>query len=335
MSGALLEIRGLEVALPVDGRPQPVLRGVDLTIGRGECVGLVGESGSGKSMTARSVVRMLPAGAQLQGSVRVGGAEVLAMSDGELRALRATRVAMVFQEPRAHVDPVRTIGEHMIEGLCLVGGRSRRDARREAVALLAAVRLEDPEALMRRYPHELSGGMLQRVMIAGALSCEPELLLADEPTTALDVTTQAEVVAILTDLQAERDLGVLFISHDLELATAICDRIAVMYAGQVVEESPAGALHTAPLHPYTRGLLDSRPTLTGDDPGPLAVIPGQPISAAQAGDGCPFAPRCRHADDRCRREPPAERRLGPGRVRCHQSERVARTPVPAARGPAT
>ena len=322
-AGALLEISGLTLSLPVEGEQRTVLRGVDLEIAPGECLGLVGESGSGKSMTARSAIRLLPDGAELGGSVRVCGEEVLTMSGRELRALRASRVAMVFQEPRAHIDPVRTIGEHMTEALCLVAGRGRKQARAESEALLEAVRLEEPARLMSHYPHELSGGMLQRVMIAGALACGPELLLADEPTTALDVTTQAEVIAILTDLQRERRLGVLFISHDLELATAICDRIAVMYAGQVVEVSPANELHDSPLHPYTAGLLESRPTLEDADPAPLAVIPGQPIAAYEVGEGCPFRPRCGHADALCEREAPAERRLGAGRVRCHHSERIA------------
>lgn len=316
MSGVLLEIGDLTLSLPIDGRARRILRGVDLSIEAGECVGLVGESGSGKSMTARSIIRMLPEGAKIGGSVRLGGDEVLEMSDRELRAVRGSRIAMIFQDPRAHIDPIRTIGDHMTEAMCLVADRSRKEARREAVTLLEAVRLEKPDELMGSYPHELSGGMLQRVMIAGALACDPDLLLADEPTTALDVTTQAEVVAILSDLQLERSLGVLFITHDLELATAICDRIAVMYAGEVVEESPAETLHTAPLHPYTSGLLDSRPTLD-DDPSLLSVIPGRPIAAFEVGEGCPFAPRCRFADAICEREVPVERRMGVGRVRCH------------------
>ncbi|MFN8113086.1 MAG: ABC transporter ATP-binding protein [Solirubrobacterales bacterium] len=325
MSGGLLEIAGLTLSLPVDGESRRILRGVDLSIDPGECVGLVGESGSGKSMTARSVIRMLPGGSEIGGSVRLGGDEVLAMSDRELQAVRGSRVAMIFQDPRAHIDPIRTIGDHMTEAMCLVADRSRKEARREAATLLEAVRLDDPDELMGRYPHELSGGMLQRVMIAGALACGPDLLLADEPTTALDVTTQAEVVAILSDLQVERSLGVLFITHDLELATAICDRIAVMYAGEVVEESPAETLHTAPLHPYTSGLLDSRPTLD-DDPSLLSVIPGHPIAAFEVDEGCPFAPRCRLVDEICRREAPPERRLGVGRVRCHHDLATPTTP---------
>lgn len=316
MSGALLEIGDLTLSLPIDSQARPILRGVDLSIEPGECVGLVGESGSGKSMTARSIIRMLPEGSTIGGSVRLSGDEVLSMSDRELRAVRGSRIAMIFQDPRAHIDPIRTIGDHMTEAMCLVADRTRKEARREAAALLEAVRLDEPDELMARYPHELSGGMLQRVMIAGALACDPDLLLADEPTTALDVTTQAEVVAILSDLQAERSLGVLFITHDLELATAICDRIAVMYAGEVVEESPAETLHTAPLHPYTSGLLDSRPTLDGDH-ALLSVIPGHPIAAFEVGEGCPFAPRCRLADATCEREVPLERRLGVGRARCH------------------
>jgi peptide/nickel transport system ATP-binding protein len=321
MSESLLEIRDLGLRLPVDTVLRPVLRGVDLSVGAGECVGLVGESGSGKSMTARSVIRMLPSGAQLTGAIRFGGTSVLELSSRELRSLRAHRIAMIFQEPRAHIDPVRTVGDHMTEALRLLGGRGRRHARVQAEALLDAVKLENPRRLMGRHPHELSGGMLQRVMIAGALAGNPDLLLADEPTTALDVTTQAEVIAILTDLQAERGLGVLLISHDIELVSAVCDRIAVIYAGEIVEDSPAGVLRDGPLHPYTVGLLASRPSLF-EDPSPLAVIPGQPISAFEVGEGCPFASRCRFTDQMCKRLAPEPQRLGSRIVSCHHSERI-------------
>ena len=331
MSGALLEIRDLRLRLRIDGELRPVLRGVDLTVGPGECVGLVGESGSGKSMTARSVIRMLPAGAELSGSVELGGASVTALSARELRACRASRVAMIFQEPRAHIDPVRTIGDHVTEALRLRDGAGRRQARVDAEGLLEAVRLESPRQLMARYPHELSGGMLQRVMIAGALACDPELLLADEPTTALDVTTQAEVVAILSELQEERSLGVLFISHDLELAAAICDRIAVMYAGEIVEESPAAVLHDAPLHPYTAGLLASRPSLI-EDPAPLAVIPGQPISRLRGRRGLPVRASLRYRDEICDRVDPARRRVDVGVVAATTPRRCGSGSAPGRHG---
>jgi oligopeptide/dipeptide ABC transporter ATP-binding protein len=302
---------------------------VDLAIAAGECVGLVGESGSGKSMTARSAIGLLPRGAEVGGSVKVDGTEVVGIGERDLRALRARRVAMIFQDPRAHIDPVRTVGDHLTEGVRLLDGLGRRAAVARAEELLTAVRLEEPARLMGAFPHELSGGMLQRVMIAGALVGGPDLLLADEPTTALDVTTQAEVTAILSDLRVERRLGVLFISHDLELAAAICDRIAVMYAGEVVEDSPAAELYRAPLHPYTAGLLESRPKLV-EDPGPLAVIPGAPISAYEAGEGCPFAPRCGLADEACAMHP-EPRRVGAGVVRCHHSEELRSTAAAGAR----
>ena len=330
MSGELLEISNLTLSLPVGEELRTVLRAVDLSIGPGECVGLVGESGSGKSMTARSVIRTLPKGAQLGGRIEIGGTSVLDLAPRALRALRARHVAMIFQEPLAHIDPVRTIGDHMTEALRLLGGRGRRDAWAESEALLDAVKLEEPGRLMRHYPHELSGGMLQRVMIAGALAVGPDLLLADEPTTALDVTTQAEVAAILTDLQREHSLGVLFISHDLELAAAICDRIAVMYAGEIVEATPAGDLRVAPLHPYTAALLESRPSLV-EDPSPLAVIPGQPIAAFEVGAGCPFAPRCGFRDDECTGSAPGRRTLDGGVVRCHHSELMRARAVEEAR----
>src|ERR1700755_733312 len=226
MSDALLEVEHLTTELPVEGELRTVLHDVSLSIGPGEAVGLVGESGSGKSMTARAVARLLPAGARTEGAIRFGGADVAALRGGALRDYRGA-VAMVFQDPRAHVNPVRTIGDFMAEALRTLCHVDRGAARRRAIAALADVGIPDGERRLKQYPHELSGGLLQRVMIATMLLTEPRLVLADEPTTALDVTTQAEVMAILDDLRRERGLALLFITHDLEIAAAVCDRPAV------------------------------------------------------------------------------------------------------------
>lgn len=311
----LLEVDGLTVRLPVEGAQRNVLRDVCISVSPGEAVGLVGESGSGKSMTARAIDRLLPRGAEVSGEIRFDGADIMKMSGGALRGYR-NQVAMIFQDPRAHVNPVRRIGDYMTEAL-----RTNLDvpggaAYRRSADMLGQVGIADGERRLRQYPHELSGGMLQRVMIAAALLTEPKLLLADEPTTALDVTTQAEVMAILDDLRREFGLAMLFITHDLELAAAICDRTAVMYAGQIVEIRESALLHGDPLHPYTAALSAARPDIA-QTATRLAAIPGRPLSAFEAPDSeCAFAPRCSHARDICRAEVPELVGLDGGLSRC-------------------
>jgi oligopeptide/dipeptide ABC transporter ATP-binding protein len=316
---ALLEIDALGARLPVEGELRPVLHEVSLSIGEGEAVGLVGESGSGKSMTARAVARLLPRGAQTSGAIRFAGEDVLKLGGGALRRYRE-RVATIFQDPRAHVNPVRRIGDFMTEGLRL-HDVPRAEAARRAVAALDDVGIEDGARRLAQYPHELSGGLLQRVMIATMLLGEPQLVLADEPTTALDVTTQAEVMAILDELRRERGLALLFITHDLELAAAVCDRTAVMYAGQIVETRVSDLLDRDPLHPYTAALAAARPDIAVAAHR-LAAIPGRPVSAFEAPDGCAFAPRCPFVQDRCREERPALRGLDEGEVRCVRAEEI-------------
>jgi oligopeptide/dipeptide ABC transporter ATP-binding protein len=311
----LLDVDGLTVRLPVDGVQQAVLRDVSLSLRAGEAVGLVGESGSGKSMTARAIDRLLPPGAQVEGRVRYRGRDVSELAGAELRAFR-TRVAMIFQDPRAHVNPVRRIGDFMTEALRTNLRMPPVYARRRAVDMLAQVGIEDGERRLRQFPHELSGGMLQRVMIAAALLTDPQLLLADEPTTALDVTTQAEVMAILDNLRREYGLAMLFITHDLELAAAICDRTVVMYAGQVVEVRSSALLHDDPLHPYTAALAAARPDIERTATR-LRAIPGRPLSAFEApADECAFAPRCPHSSDACRTGVPDLAALDGGLSRC-------------------
>jgi oligopeptide/dipeptide ABC transporter ATP-binding protein len=319
--GALLEVEGLVVDLPVEGELRTVLDDISLAIRAGEAVGLVGESGSGKSMTARAINRLLPEGARVRGTVRFSGADVLTISGQALRRYRS-EVAMIFQDPRAHTNPVRRIGDFMTEALRSNASVPRREAEERAVALLREVGIADGGRRLRQYPHELSGGLLQRVMIATALLTQPRLLLADEPTTALDVTTQAEVMAILDELRHRLGLAMLFITHNLELAAAVCDRTVVMYAGQVVEVGSSSLLHTDPLHPYTAALAAARPDIASAAERLLA-IPGRPLSGFEApANECAFAPRCRHVRDVCREARPPLLELDGGRSRCIRAEEL-------------
>ncbi|HTW21317.1 MAG TPA: ABC transporter ATP-binding protein [Mycobacteriales bacterium] len=311
----LLELTDLTVRLDVGGAKRAVLTDVSLAVRPGEALGLVGESGSGKSMTARAIDRLLPRGAAVEGSIRFDSDDVMRLSGPPLRRFRS-QVAMIFQDPRAHVNPVRRIGDFMTEALRTNLGVSADDAHRQAAEMLAQVGIDHGERRLRQYPHELSGGMLQRVMIASALLTKPRLLLADEPTTALDVTTQAEVMAILDELRRDFGLAMLFITHDLELAAAICDRTAVMYAGRIVEVRDSALLHSDPLHPYTAALAAARPDIDRTAHR-LQAIPGRPLSAFEAPpDECAFAVRCPYAADECRAAVPELIELDGGTTRC-------------------
>jgi oligopeptide/dipeptide ABC transporter ATP-binding protein len=317
----LLEVDGLTVRLRAGGAMRPVLRDVSVTIRPGEALGLVGESGSGKSMTARAIDRLLPAGAEVDGSIRYEGRDVASLSGTGLRQYR-NQVAMIFQDPRSHTNPVRRIGDFMTEALRTNLGVPAAEANRRAVQMLEQVGVGGGARRLRQHPHELSGGMLQRVMIAAALLTEPRLLLADEPTTALDVTTQSEVMAILDDLRREFGLAMLFITHDLELAAAICDRTAVMYAGQIVEVRSSARLHDDPLHPYTAALAAARPDISRTA-ARLLAIPGRPLSAFEAPAAeCAFAPRCAHAQEACRAALPELAELDGGLSRCRRASEL-------------
>jgi oligopeptide/dipeptide ABC transporter ATP-binding protein len=326
--GSLLELDGVTVSLPVQGEMRPVLQDVSFAIRPGEALGLVGESGSGKSMTARTIDKLLPDGAAVTGRVRFDGRDVMSLSGGELKRFRG-EVAMIFQDPRAHTNPVRRIGDFMTEALRTTSGVGMREASGRAVVLLKSVGIEDGERRLRQYPHELSGGLLQRVMIATALLTQPRLLLADEPTTALDVTTQAEVLAILDGLRSKLHLAMLFITHNLELAAAICDRTVVMYAGQVVEVRESNKLHEQPLHPYTAALAAARPNIDVTSHR-LTAIPGRPLSAFEAPQNeCAFTARCPHVAGVCRERRPALVELDGGSTRCARaSELFGKLKVP-------
>lgn len=318
----LLSYEALSVTLPAMARP--VLDGVSLTVAAGEVVALVGESGSGKSVTARAALGLFPQGAETGGRVRVDGTDLVGATPASLREVRTNKAAMIYQDPRAAINPVRRVGDFLTEPLRLVHGWSKARANVRAAELLDAVGLPDPVRHLEQFPHELSGGMLQRVVIAAALTAEPRLLLCDEPTTALDVSTQAEILAILGRLQRERGLGLLLITHDIELAASVSDRIYVMYAGRIVETAPVADLFATPRHPYTAGLLESSPPLAGPL-GRLTPIPGAPMGLLESAPGCAFAPRCRFAEPgRCDRSRPELERHGPAEVACHRAAELTR-----------
>jgi len=286
---SLVSIRGLRVGF--DG--QPALRGLDLDVARGEAVGLVGESGCGKSVTWLAALGLLPGHAEVAGSVRLDGQELLGAPPSVLDDIRGGRVAMIFQDPASSLNPVHRIGRQVREALALHRGIAGSAARAEAKRLLDEVGIPDAARRLDAYPHELSGGQNQRVMIAIALAGRPELLVADEPTTALDVTIQAQILELLGRLRRENDMALVLISHDLGVVAETCERVAVMYAGRIVEEAPTASLFARPSHPYTQGLLGALPPLDGPRRRLVAIPGGVPEPWAMP-PGCPFAPRCPH-----------------------------------------
>ncbi|HEY3496293.1 MAG TPA: ABC transporter ATP-binding protein [Polyangiaceae bacterium] len=311
----LLEVNALSTHFPLEHGVVRAVDGVSFRLERGELLGIVGESGSGKSVTSLSIMGLLPARARVSGNVFLDGRDLLTLSEDDRRKVRGRRVAMIFQDPMTSLNPYLRIGEQLAEGPRLHLGLSASDAERRARELLDHVRIPDAAKRLRSYPHELSGGMRQRVMIAMALLCDPELLIADEPTTALDVTVQAQILDLLQELRRERGLAILFITHDLGVVANRSDRVLVMYAGRVVESAPTSELFRRPLHPYTRALLQSLPRVDRKLPR-LESIPGMPPRL----DGgpfteCSFAPRCRYVHDACRREDPPLVAAGSDRLR--------------------
>ena len=299
MSASILEVEGLSISFGGPARRKQVVTDVSFKVERGEALGIVGESGSGKTLTMLSLLRLLPRGADAR-AVRASfdGRELFSLTPAALQNIRGREIAVVFQDPLTALNPVLTIGRQITEVLRRHFRSSAADARRRAVELLANVGIPDPPLRLRQYPHEFSGGMRQRVTIAMALAGEPRLLIADEPTTALDVTVQADIVTLIQRLQREKGLTVIWVTHDLALLARIADRVLVMYAGRVVEDAPAGKLFAAPRHPYARTLLGS---IRQDAPRRNRAAPSIPLTAADAGAvGCPFAPRCAEARDQCR-----------------------------------
>jgi peptide/nickel transport system ATP-binding protein len=324
----LLSVEALDVGFRTEGGYVRVLEGVGFTVGAGETVGLVGESGCGKSVSAMSIMRLIPTPPAVieGGRIVFDGHDLLALSEGEMRAVRGDRIGMVFQEPMTSLNPTFTIGFQIAEVLRLHRGHDRARAKREIVEMLRAVGIGAPERRLAQYPHQLSGGLRQRVMIAMALVCRPALLIADEPTTALDVTIQAQILDLLRRLQEQMGMAVLLITHDLGVVAEMCDRVVVMYAGHVVERCAARALFREPRHPYSAGLLQATPrrALRGSR---LATIPGTVPPPGRRGKGCPFADRCSRVLERCRNEMPP---LAPLAI---EHEIACWNPVPGAIAP--
>ena len=299
----LLEVNHLETHFPTRAGLVRAVNDVSFYLDRGELLGLVGESGCGKSITALSVMRLIaPPGKIVGGEIIFNGKDLLKLSDRDMRAIRGDDIAMIFQDPMTSLNPVYTVGEQIAEALRLHRNLSRKDAREAAIGAMREVAIPDPSRRVDDYPHQLSGGMRQRVMIAMALACDPKLLIADEPTTALDVTIQAQILELLDGLRKTRELAVLLITHDLGVVAEVADRVAVMYTGKIVEESPVKELFARPKHPYTEGLLQSVPKLSATDAikqERLATIEGTVPSPTHLPPGCHFAPRCPYRMPRC------------------------------------
>jgi oligopeptide/dipeptide ABC transporter ATP-binding protein len=300
----LLSIAKLRIGFAAESGRADVVRDLDLVVGQGETVGIVGESGSGKSVTALAVMRLLPPTTYVEAAaLQFGPHDLLNLSHREMERIRGKEIGMIFQEPMTSLNPVLTVGEHLVETIRRHRPVTRRAARIEAIELLRAVRIPDPDRRIDEYPHRLSGGQRQRVMIALALSCRPKLLIADEPTTALDVTVQAQILDLLQNLQYEFGVAILLISHDLHMVASIAHRVVVMYAGEKVEEAAADTLFRTPAHPYTQGLLGATPRgMRGDDGvcRRLKEIPGRVPNGWDLPAGCVFSPRCPHVVERCR-----------------------------------
>ena len=306
MHSPLLSVDNLQVSFRTDDGIVQAVRGVSFDVQPGETLGLVGESGSGKSVTNLAIMGLIPRppGRVDGGRALYRGDDLLRMSSRRLQSIRGRAISMIFQDPMTALNPLMTIEQQMTELTRLHLGLGRRAARNRAAEMLEMVGISAPAKRLRDYPHQFSGGMRQRVMIAMALSCEPDVLIADEPTTALDVTIQAQILDLLAELQQRRGTSVVLITHDLGVVAGVCDRVMVMYAGRVVEQAPVGPLFESPRHPYTRGLLQSLPRYDEDESELLQVIPGQPPDPAHLPTGCAFRPRCPYALEKCQYEDP-------------------------------
>lgn len=320
----LLNVQDLRVHFHIAAKGRNAVDGVSFSLEEGEILGLVGESGSGKSVTAMSISGLLPRRqAEVSGSIKLGGREILQCPEEELRKIQGDDLAVVFQEPMTSLNPVLRIGPQVEESLRVHARLSPEARRQRALEAMIQAELPDPESLYRKYPHELSGGMLQRVMIASAIISGPKLLLADEPTTALDVTIQDQIMKLLNQLKQELGMSIILVTHDLGVIAQMCDRVAVMYAGQIVEMTDTVTLFSRPRHPYTYGLMGSLPNeeTAGTT---LEAIKGSPPNLAHLPEGCPFSPRCKYACDLCRRERPALTEVEPGHLaRCHRLDVTA------------
>jgi peptide/nickel transport system ATP-binding protein len=319
----LLEVAELAVDLATPGGSQRVIDRTSFSLDDGESLGVVGESGSGKTMTALALMALTPEGARVSGSIRFEGRELIGLSEEAMQQLRGDRIAMIFQEPMTALNPLHKVGAQVAEPLMLHRGLTERDARARAVDLLERVRLAEPERAARSYPFALSGGERQRAMIAMAIGCSPRLIIADEPTTALDVTVQARILALVDGLRSESKMAILLVSHDLAVIAGHCDRVIVMYSGVIMESGPVEVVLHQPRNPYTLALLEARPRPGASRGTRLKTIPGAPPAADGHSVGCPFAGRCVLTIDRCWTTPPPEVVFGANHVsRCHRAGEV-------------
>ena len=320
MNEPLLQVENLHTHFFTPAGVVKAVRGVSFRVDRGETVGIVGESGSGKSVTSLSLMRLVPdpPGRIVEGSIKLEGSEILTQPEREMRGIRGRRMSMVFQDPFSSLNPTMMLGEQVAEALRIHERVSKREARDRTIELFRAVRIPSPEIRYRQYPHQVSGGQRQRVMIAIAFSTSPDLLIADEPTTALDVTVQAQIISLMADFQKKSNAAILLITHDLGVVAEMCDRVLVMYAGRIVEEASVQELFRAPKHPYTVGLLESLPQLNAEPGARLRSIPGTPPDLANLPAGCPFQDRCPRVMEICRHNDPAAREAAPAQwTRCH------------------
>jgi oligopeptide transport system ATP-binding protein len=327
--GPLLEVRELKTHFFTRRGVAKVLDGLTFEVGKGEIVGLVGESGSGKSVTGFSLVRLLKhPGRIVGGEILFEGRDLTKLTEDQIQELRGREISMVFQNPRSSLNPVLNVGEQIMQVLRYRRGMSRPDARAEAIRLLATVHIPEPERRLNAFAHQLSGGMAQRVMIAMAISCSPKLLIADEPTTGLDVTIEYQIIELLKEMRDVTGASVIVITHDLNMAADVCDRIMVMYAGSIVEQAPVKDFFTTPRHPYTVGLLASRPHIAVEED--IPTIPGNVPDMINRPTGCPFHPRCRWATQICSDQNPPFLKLSERHfAACHHVEEVARDVTPA------
>ena len=320
MDDTLIQVKNLQISFKYDGVMIPVIRGVSFDIKRGETLGMVGESGSGKSVTSREIMRLIatPPARIDSGEILFDGRDILKMSDDELRSIRGNRISMIFQEPMTSLNPVYPCGDQIMEVIRLHKGVSKKEARQMAIEMLREVGVQSPETRVDCYPHELSGGMRQRAMIAMALSCSPTLLISDEPTTALDPTIQAQILQLIKDMKKKLNMSVLFITHDLGVVAQNCDRVVVMYAGKIVEVAEVCELFDHPAHPYTQGLIMSIPKMSSDVE-ELYSIDGSIPSFGSLPSGCTFGPRCPYFTEECTKSEPVLKDIGGGHLcACHR-----------------
>ena len=317
---SLLSVKDLQVQFQTKKGINTAVDGISFSIGKGEILGIVGESGCGKSVSSMSILRLLGTNAKIsQGSIKLGDKELLSLSEDEMCKIRGNEIAMIFQDPMTALNPIMTIGDQLIEPLVIHQGYKKKDAWKEAIEVLKKVGIAAPEKRMKEYPHQLSGGMRQRIMIAMAVSCAPKLLIADEPTTALDVTIQAQILELMLELREKMDTAIMLITHDMGVVAETADNILVLYAGKVVEYGSVKDIFNDPKHPYTQGLLSSIPPLT-EDVDELNTIEGTVPAPGQMPAGCRFSPRCPYATDRCRMEQPGIYHAGNAMVSCFKYE---------------